>query len=113
VSVSVRGEKRAAGVILRAGRKAQDQSSSLESAAQASGAIAPGGWQSQSGELTGSLGEPRVEASADRVVLWDTVPYSRFVFYGTSRQQAQPPRVTVRVLAGAASRKVADDLVSP
>ena len=113
MSVSVQGEVRAVGVILRAGRKAQDQSSSLEQAGQAAGAIAPGGWQSETGDLTSSLGGPRVEASADRVVLWDTVPYSRFVFYGTSRQSAQPPRVSISVLAGEASREIAHDLVSP
>jgi hypothetical protein len=113
VTVIVKGDKRAEAVILRAGRKAQDQSSSLESAGQAAGAISPGGWRTQTGELTGSLGEPRVEATGDRLVLWDTVPYSRFVFYGTSRQKAQPPRVQISVLAGAASRKVAHDLVSP
>ncbi len=111
--ITVRGEHRAAGVIVRAGRKAQDQSSSLEAAGQAAGIAAPGAWTNRSGKLSGSVSRPRVEVSADSVRLVSDVPYARFVFYGTARQEAEPPQVNLRVLVMQSSRRVASDLVSP
>jgi hypothetical protein len=111
--ITVEGDERAQAVILRAGRKAQDQSSSLEAAGESAGIASPGAWTNRSGKLSGSVSRPRVEASADSVRLLSDVPYARFVFYGTARQEAEPPQINLRVLVTQSSRRVASDLVSP
>jgi len=112
-AVSVEGDERAAAVILRAGRKAQDQSSTLQSAADSPGVAAPGDWTNRTGKLSASLARTIPEAEADRLRLVSDVPYARFVWYGTRRQEARPPQVNEDALVGAVSRRVARDLISP
>jgi hypothetical protein len=109
--ITVTGDERAQAVILRAGRRAQDQSGSLAQAGRASNVASHGAWQDRSGELAASVAQEGVQASADELKITSDVPYARFVFYGTRRQAPKPPAVDERALVDQVQRRVARDLV--
>lgn len=106
--IKVTGDERAAAVIARAGRKAADQSGSLNEAATVK-AVQKGGWQERTGALTSSLNE--TETASDSLKSVSSVPYARYVFYGTVHQRARPPVVSEDALTQAVIQRVANDLV--
>jgi hypothetical protein len=106
--VTVRGDEAAEAVILRAGRRAGDQSGSLREASTID-AVQKGAWENRTGQLTASLNQTNVES--DSLEYGSSVPYSRYVFFGTVHQEARPPKVSEDTLVQSVLRRVANDLV--
>lgn len=107
-AITVKGDEAAEAVILRAGRKTNDQSRSLNEAAAAA-SIQKGAWKDDTGRLTASLTGKEIDADSLKSV--SSEPYSRYVFYGTVHQPARPPHVNEDALIQAVTRQVANDLV--
>ena len=110
MSVTVTGDEQAQAVILRAGRRAQDQHAALE---QAGGRniVGRGAWHDRTGRLTRSIENPDVEATADTLTFSSSVFYAPFVLRGTSKARARPPRINERALIEAVALLVARDLI--
>jgi hypothetical protein len=110
-AVTVEGDERSQAVILRAGRRAQDQERQLAQAGQFARVLGHGAWKDHTGKLTTSVLRPGVDATADTLRLTSDVYYARFVFYGTKHSKARPPRLNTRALTAAVQRLVANNLV--